>query len=487
MAVTADGSVLIADTQNHRIRRVAPNGIIFTVAGDGTADLTGDGGPASAASLNRPTDVAVASDGSYYIADSGNHRIRRVAPNGVITTVAGTVAGLAGDGGPAIAARLNGPREFAFLADGSLLVVDSGNHRVRRLGVDGLITTVAGTTAGFSGDGGPATSAQLSAPRGVTVTADGGYLIADAGNHRVRKVGADGLIRTVAGTGAGFAGDGGLATFGALATPSDVAEISNGGFLVVDTANNRIRRVTPLGAIFTISGASPGLNGDGGPASAGLMNGPAALQFAPGSGILVGDTLNHRIRRISDIGRVPDPEVVRSFGVRNPLSGTVTVQPRTTSTMIPLREDDLAPNGSEVDATSGRLEITVRDPSQTLFTAEVSRGKFSVTQPVSNISLADLRLTERLDGCRRGAATSARTNLRSIRRLRVRVRGRYRTIGRYASAIARGTAWTIVDGCDRTVIKVTEGRVRVRNRRTGRFFTIRAGQTRTVLASGRVV
>jgi hypothetical protein len=489
MAVAPDGAVLIADSRNHRIRRVAPDGRISTVVGDGTQALGGDGGMAFNASLDTPTDVAFGADGSYFIADSGNHRIRRVAPSGVITTFAGTVQGLAGDGGPATAARMNSPRELATTSDGALLVADAGNHRIRRI-ASGIITTVAGTSGGFSGDGGPATAAQLNNPRGVTATADGGYLIADAGNNRVRNVGADGIIRTVAGTGAGFAGDGSLATFGALSGPSDVAEISNGGFLVVDTANNRVRRVTPLGTIFTIVGDTAGLAGDGGPASAGLLNTPNALQFAPGGGILVGDTANHRVRKVTDLGQLPDPAVVRSLGVK-PVAGNVAVRPRTTNGFIPLRETDLAPNGSVVDANQGTLDVTVRDPSGALLTAQVASGGFLATQPASNLSLADLRLSDPLTGCRgTRKVTAARAHGlsgRTSRRLKVRVKGRFRTVGRYASAIARGTAWTIVDGCDRTVIRVTEGTVTVRIRRTGRLLMVRRGQTRTILFNGRVV
>jgi NHL repeat len=486
MAVGADGTVLIADARNHRIRRVAPNGIITTVVGDGTQGLGGDGGPAFNASLNTPTDVAFAPDGGYYIADSLNHRIRKVAPSGTITTFAGTVQGLSGDGAAAAAARLNGPREFAPMPDGSLLVADAGNHRIRRIAADGTISTVAGTSPGLAGDGGPAVAAQLNDPRGVTATADGGYLIADAGNHRLRKVDAAGVITTVGGTGAGFGGDGGFATDAQLARPSDVAEISNGGIILVDTANNRLRRITPLGAIFTIAGGAAGLGGDGGRASAGLFNTPNALQFAPGGGVLVGDTANHRIRRVGDTGQIPDPQLFRSVGV-NPVSGVVTVKPRTRPAFIPLREQDLAPNTSDVDAIAGELDLTVRDHTGGLATARAARGGFRVTQPAAGSVIGDLKLTEKLDGCR-GTKTLRSTHAtpkKSVRRLRVRVKGRFRTIGRYASAIARGTAWTITDRCDRTLIRVTEGTVTVRIRRTGRLLTVRAGQTRTILARSR--
>ena len=487
MAVAADGTVLIADARNHRVRKVAPNGIITTVVGTDEG-FAGDGGPAVDALLDTPTDVAFAADGGYYIADSFNDRVRRVAPNGTITTVAGIGQGLAGDGGPATLARLDTPRELAVLADGALLVVDAGNHRIRRVAANGTIVTVAGTSTGFSGDGGPAVAAQLNNPRGVTPTADGGFLIADAGNHRVRKVNSAGIITTVGGGIAGFDGDGGFATGARLSGPSDVVELPNGGFVVADTANNRIRRVTPLGAIFTISGGAAGLAGDGGLASAGLLNTPNALQFAPGGGLLVGDTANHRIRRLGDIGQVPDPELVRSIGV-TPIGGTVTVKPRTRTAFVPLRERDLAPNISDIDAVSGTLDVTVRNRSGALRTVRASNGGFRVTQPAAGVIIGDLTLTDRLDGCRGTKVIASHAvgaaPRKTTRRLRVRVKGRFRTIGRYASAIARGTAWTITDRCDRTIITVTEGTVTVRNLRTRKLLTVRAGQTRTILARTR--
>ncbi len=485
MAVAADGTVLIADAQNHRVRKVASNGVITTLVGSGTPDLGGDGGPAPNALLDTPTDVAFAADGGYYIADSRNHRIRRVAPDGTITTFAGTDRGLSGDGGPATAARLDTPRELAVLAEGALLVADAGNNRIRRIAANGIITTVAGTTTGFSGDGGLAANAQLSNPRGVTPTAAGGYLIADAGNNRIRNVDSSGVITTVGGGAAGFSGDGGFATRAQISGPSDVVELTNGGFVVADTANNRIRRVTPLGAIFTVAGGAAGLAGDGGPSSAGLLNTPDALQFAPGGGLLVGDTANHRIRRLGDVGQVPDPELVRSIGV-TPVSGQVQVKPRTRTAFIPLRERDLAPNISDVDAIGGMLDVTVRNRSGALRTVRASRGGFRVTQPASGAIIGDLTLTERLDGCR-GTTTIASHAVvaaprKVVRRLRVRVKGRFRTIGRYASAIARGTEWTITDRCDRTTIRVTEGTVIVRNLRTRKLVRVHAGQTRTILA-----
>jgi NHL repeat len=485
--IAADGSVLIADTGNNRVRRVAPNGIITTVVGDEPGSA-GDGGPAVDALLDTPTDVAATADGGYLIADARNARVRKVGADGVIRTVAGTDRGFGGDGGPATAAALDNPRELAPTPDGGFLVADAGNNRIRRVSPSGIITTVAGTVRGLAGDGGPATAARLADPQGVALTGDGGFLIADAGNARVRRVAADGTISTVAGTGPGFSGDGGPATTAQLAGPADVIPLTNGGFLIADAQNNRLRRVTPLGAVFTIAGGAPGLSGDGGPASGAQLHTPSSLLPAPGGGVLVGDTANQRVRRLTDVGQVPPPELTRSIGVA-PAGGDVSVRPGADGAFIPVREPDLAPQHSAVDTTAGSIALTVRRRDGVrLADALVSKGSFTMRQAFSGSAVADLTLAGPVDTCARRArasAAGARENAkarRRTRRLDIRVKGAYRTRGRYASAIARGTQWTIIDGCDRTVIRVTEGTVRVRDFRLNRFVNVKAPRTYVALA-----
>ena len=281
VAATPDGGFLIADGGNNRVRRVSPAGTITTVAGTGAAGFAGDGGPASAAQLAFPTGVAATADGGFLIADQGNRRVRRVSPAGTITTVAGTGAGgFAGDGGPASAAQLNA-FGVAATPDGGFLIADHGNHQVRRVSPAGTITTVAGTgAAGFAGDGGPATAAQLDFPTGVAATADGGFLIADVSNNRVRRVSPAGTITTVAGTGAGgFAGDGGPSIAAQLNAPFGVAATPDGGFLIADNFNYRVRRVAPAGTITTVAGTgAAGFGGDGGPASAAQLSRPSGVR-----------------------------------------------------------------------------------------------------------------------------------------------------------------------------------------------------------------
>jgi RHS repeat-associated protein len=302
VALSPDGSLYIADSINSRIRRVGPDGIITTVAGTGTVGYSGDGGPATGAQLGTPNGIAVSPDGGLYIADYFNNSIRRVGPDGIITTVAGTGAsGYSGDGGPATNAMLFGPGGVALSPDGSLYIADSG--RIRRVGSDGIITTVAGTGAsGYSGDGGPATGAMLG-PTGVALSPDGSLYIADSGNSRIRRVGPDGIITTVAGTGAsGYSGDGGPATGAMLFGPGGVALSPDGSLYIADSVNNRIRRVGPDGIITTVAGTgTKGYSGDGGPATGAQLAGYSfGIAVSPDGSLYITDTdyVNSRIRRI---------------------------------------------------------------------------------------------------------------------------------------------------------------------------------------------
>jgi sugar lactone lactonase YvrE len=231
-------------------------GIINTVAGTGTSGFSGDGGPATAARLNAPRTMAVDRAGNMYIIDTGNHRARRVDTAGRITTIAGTgTAGFSGDGGPATSARLNTPHGIAVDGAGNVYIADPPNQRIRKVDTSGRITTVAGNgSSGYNGDGIPATSARLNYPKGVEIGPDGLLYIADNNNHRVRKVDAAGIIRTVAGTGSsGFSGDGGPATAARLAEPRNIAFGPDGSLYIVDQINDRIRRVTPGGTITTFA------------------------------------------------------------------------------------------------------------------------------------------------------------------------------------------------------------------------------------------
>ena len=252
----SSGNLFIADTFNNRIRKVDTSGNISTVAGTGTVGFSGDGDPATSAQLNFPHGVALDSSGNLFIADQDNQRIRKVDTSGNISTVAGTgTAGFSGDGGPATSAQLAGPLGVAFDSSGNLFITETSNNRIRKVDTSGNISTAAGTgTAGFSGDGGPATSAQLKNPTGVAVDSSGNLFIADRTNNRIRKVDTSGNITTVAGTGAtgslegGYSGDGGPATSAKLSLPEGVAVDSSGNLFIADRLNHRIRKVEALGS-----------------------------------------------------------------------------------------------------------------------------------------------------------------------------------------------------------------------------------------------
>ncbi len=245
VAVGPDGSVYIADASAYLVRRVTPDGIIHPFAGNGMINFSGDTGPATAAGME-PYGIVVGPDGSVYIADRQASRIRVVDQNGIINTFAGTnVSGSSGDGGPATSARLGGPTGLAFGPDGSLYIVDRSNHRIRKVSPQGIISTVVGNGQyGFTGDGGPATSAKIASPTHIAIAPDNTLYVADTYNNRIRAVGSEGIITTIAGTGIqGFSGDGGLAPNGTIANPTGIAVGADGTIFVSDFYNNRIRRL----------------------------------------------------------------------------------------------------------------------------------------------------------------------------------------------------------------------------------------------------
>jgi NHL repeat len=242
----------VSDSEHH-LKRPFPDqlgaeamGVITRVAGTGTAGNSGDDGAATEAKLKLPVGVAVTAEGGFLITDPFSSVVRKVSSTGVITRVAGTgTAGNSGDDGPATEAELNEPGGVAVTADGGFLITDPESRVVRKVSSVGVITRVAGTgTAGNSGDDGPATEAELNGPIGVAPTAEGGFLITDAGSNVVRKVSSAGVITRVAGTGtAGNSGDDGPATEAELNEPAGVAATADGGFLITDSGNHVVRKV----------------------------------------------------------------------------------------------------------------------------------------------------------------------------------------------------------------------------------------------------
>lgn len=305
-SITIDGAgnIFIADRLNHRIRRVdAMTGIITTVGGTGVAGFSGDGGPATNAQLNSPQAIVFDSAENVVLTDLKNHAVRRIdALTGVITTVAGTgVSGFGGDNDLAQQARLNQPYGVAIDQFDNLFIADTGNHRVRRVDAgSGVITTVAGNgIAAFQGDGGPAVSASLNQPYGVVIDLTGNLIIADRDNGRIRRVDvATRLISTVAGNGSDdFSGDGGPAISAGLLDPEAVAIDGNGRLFISDTENNRVRLVLPEGVIQTVVG-SDFISGDGGPAINASLSNPFKVLLDRQNNLIIADSENNRVRRV---------------------------------------------------------------------------------------------------------------------------------------------------------------------------------------------
>ncbi|MFJ3433031.1 RICIN domain-containing protein [Streptomyces cyaneofuscatus] len=301
IALDSSGSLYFSDYNNHRVRKISTDGRISTVAGAG-AGYRGDNGPAVSAQLNCPREVAVDAAGSVYVTDAANHRVRVITTDGKINTVAGTgSAGFSGDGGPADKAQLNYPLGVAVDSTGALYISDHGNNRVRKISADGKISTVAGTgVAGFKGDDGPAASAQLNRPYALAVNGEDILYITDGNNHRVRKVATDGTISTVAGKGtAGFSGDGGQATSAQLNLPLGVVVDSAGILYISDYNNHRVRKVTPDGEITTFAGkGTAGFGGDGESAAAAQLNNPFGLAVDCVDTLYIADHLNNRVRKV---------------------------------------------------------------------------------------------------------------------------------------------------------------------------------------------
>ncbi len=438
MAIDSEGNLLVADRGNQRIRRVDAFGVVSTIVGTGESDSNGDGGPAVQASLDKPVDVAVGPDGSIFVAELGGHRIRRIGRDGIITTYAGTgLAGNSGDGGPAVEASLNSPRAIEVDSEGSLYIADWRNRVLRKVAVDGSISTIAGlasegalregrpafsvalpppldlalgpegtlylilqgtrtihvlrppstteetdacggaptapvprpsliadglavivagdTDAGFSGDLGPVSEAHFAIPQSFAIANDGRILIADSGNHRIRAISTDGLVSTLAGTGApGYSGDGGPADEARISGPKAIEVDGRGNLFFFDSGNFRIRRIDTCGIIETVAGSGrPGSDGDGGPALIASFRDVSGLAFDDRGNVYVADPASNRVRIISSDG------FIDSFaGTGQPESGS---------------DGDLAKNTS----LDGPTDVTQHSDGSMLI-AEQRAGKIRV-------------------------------------------------------------------------------------------------------------
>jgi len=310
-AVATDPSRNLYVTTGNAIRKVSASGIITIVAGSGIPGYEGDGGSATQAKflfsplglpVPGPEGIAAADDGNLYITDSGNNRIRKLDVNGTVSTVVGTgTRGYGGDGGPAQLAVLADPRGIAVDRFGNIVVADTGNHRIRKVDRSGVISTIAGTgRQGFSGDGSSAAAADLNTPMGLAIDTEGNVFVADAGNDRVRRISPSGVIDTVAGTVKGsFSGDGAAATAARLRFPVSVAIAPSGSLYIADSDNNRIRKVDLRNNISTVAGTGEsGYGGDAGPAKGGKLNRPVGVAVDSSGALYIADAGNNRVRRV---------------------------------------------------------------------------------------------------------------------------------------------------------------------------------------------
>ncbi len=307
VAVDSSGNVYVSEYGDSRIRKVTSGtgSKISTLAGNGNYGFGGDGSAGTSAQLNYPHGLCVDSGGNVYVADWGNNRIRKIVSGGTISSVAGNgVMSYSGDGGAATAAQFNVPSAVAVDAAGNVYVADTSNHAVRQITSKGVISTFAGTgTAGFAGDGSAANKAQLNAPQSVAVDGAGNVYIADTGNLRVRVVGTNGNISTFAGSGsAGYGGDGGAATSATFYLPTAVAVDQSGSVYIADYSIGVVRKVTN-GNISTVAGnGGTGYSGDGGPATMAQLNGPSALALDPAGNLYIAQLADSRVRMVSTSG-----------------------------------------------------------------------------------------------------------------------------------------------------------------------------------------
>jgi uncharacterized protein (TIGR03437 family) len=370
------GVVYFCDRENHAVRKIDLNGTITTIAGTGVPGYNGDNIPGNTAQLNTPWRVTLDPAGNLYIADSGNDRIRKLTPSGIITTVAGSgQPGYSGDGGPATSATLRIPEQAELDAFGNMFIADSGNNVIRKVDTSGVITTVAGTgygagignstgTGAYSGDGGPATKAELNLPISVAVDAAGDIFISDQANNVIRKVSPSGTISTVAGisTEFGYAGDGGPATSAVFAYPAGIALDTAGDLYITDVNNNMLRVLLANGTMQRVAGnGTAGFAGDGGPALSAELDSLRQVAVGTFGDIYIADSFNNALRKLT-------PSTTTVGHVTNAFGNVAILAP---NTWIIIKGTNLAPAGDSrtwqtSDFVNGQMPTSLDGVSVTI-------------------------------------------------------------------------------------------------------------------------
>ena len=358
VSVDISGNYYIADFYNYKIRMVTSSGIITTFAGTGMWGYSGDGGAATSAQLSEPDGVSVDISGNVYIVDAYNSKIRMVNSTGIITTFAGTGEyGSSGDGGAATSAQLAGPTGVSVDISGNVYIADEGNNKIRKVTSAGIIITLAGTgDGGDSGDGGAATSAQLYYPYGVSVDISGNVYISDLINNKIRKVNSAGIITTFAGTGVqGNSGDGGAATSAQLTGPTGVSVDIYGNVYIADYYDNKIRKVTSAGIITTFAGTgTAGDSGDGNAATSAQLYYPHGVSVDIYGNVYIADTWNSKIRMVV----VPQPPTSSPIPVPSPRptsqpSQQPSQKPSQQPTRVPSRQPSSQPTRQPTNQPTG--------------------------------------------------------------------------------------------------------------------------------------
>ena len=365
------GNVYFCDFTNNRVRKISTNGTITTVAGTGTPGYNGDNIPGTSAELNQPYRVALDPAGNLYIADPGNNRIRKLAPNGIITTVAGNgTANYTGDGGLATSATLDYAEDAVIDVFGNLFIADSSNNVIRKVSTSGIITTVAGNGYGagagygnYTGDGGLATHATLYNPVSIAVDPAGDIFISDQLNNVIREVNPSGIINTVAGNGVfSFGGDGGPAIKAEFGYPAGVALDAAGDLYIVDVNNDRLRVMLANGTIYTVAGnGSAGFGGDGGPALSAELNAPRSVAVGTFGDVYIADFSNNRVRQLT-------PSAPTLGQTTNAASN---IQVVTSNAWVAIKGTNLAPSGvtrtwQASDFVNGQMPTSLNGVSVTM-------------------------------------------------------------------------------------------------------------------------
>jgi len=508
MSVAATG-ILIADTQNHRVREVRWDGTIVTVAGTGVPGDSGDGGPATLAQLNEPASVAALPGGGFLIADRRNERVRKVSPDGTISPALDEDDHHFDGGGDDEGNDrwIERPQDVSVTPDGGFLIADSETDRIVKVDAEGELSRFAGTgMRGFRGDGGSALDARLNSPRGVVATPDGGALIADTNNHRVRRVEPDGRISTVAGTGvAGFSGDLGPAAEAQLSSPVAVSLVPEGGYLIADRDNHRVRYVWTEGTILTYAGTGEaGDNGEGLPPAETQLNEPRGMVGLGNDTVLVTDSSNHRVRMFAAPADLESPPVEQARPDEESLPpaappvagqrmnaaevrGDVQVKLPGSGDFVPLDGAASIPVGSVVDSNAGAVRITsAANLKGRRQKAVFFEGAFEVAQkrarrPVTDLVLRGGSFTACKAVKRRARASTSPLAVASRQRARRGLwgsgHGRFRTRGRHGAATVRGTIWYTADRCEGTFVSVKRGVVAVRDFGRKRQVLVPAGKS----------